>query len=130
MEKLKEYTKEDLKGLMHYLTVGELKRFLAENDLPDEAPVVIQRVHDVYFNKHGWGVYLKEGEHAYQARKFNKDIEEGKYLDKAKYPNAKEATLSPFPEAFIKESMEQYHPAWSCCTYKGDEDILFIDLHY
>ena len=30
----------------------------------------------------------------------------------------------------VKESMEQYHPAWSCVKYPGEDDTLFIDLHY
>lgn len=133
MENIKEYTKEELMELnekFHCLTVGDLKEFLAEHDLPDNAPVVIQRVHDVYYEKHGWKLYLKEGDHTLYTLKHNKNVERGEYLDKKKYPNAKGKTIKPFTEEQIKESMEQYRPAWSCVRYGDDKDILFIDLHY
>ena len=36
----------------HYLTVGALRRVLAE--LPDDSRVFYERIEDVYFKKHGW----------------------------------------------------------------------------
>jgi len=30
----------------------------------------------------------------------------------------------------VKESLEQYHPAWCFVKYKDEDDVLFIDLHY
>lgn len=87
MEQLKEITKEELiNSYDHYLTVGRLKEFLNKHNLPDTAKVVVQRVEDVYYEKHNWGVYLKE--------------------------------------------MEQYHPAWCCVKSSGEDDVLFINLHY
>ena len=132
MEKLRELTKEELKGYSKsgYLTVGELKRFLNEHELSDNAIVAIQRIEDVYYEKHNWGVYLKRGEHTFNVEQWNRDIESGKFLDKEKYPNMKEETLVPATEEEIKKTMEQYHPAWCCVNYKEDKDILFIDLHY
>ncbi len=129
---IKEYTKEELIHLCqsHSLTVGDLKKFLAENDLPDNAPVVIQRIEDVYYEKHGWGVYKKEDEHTEFSRRHNEKIKNGTYLDKVKYPNITEWHLTPHTEEQIREGMAQYHPAWSCVRYKDDTDILFIDLHY
>lgn len=99
---LREITKEELtSGYEHYLTVGDLKKFLNEHSLPDTAKVVVQRVEDVYYEKHNWGVYLKAGD----------------------------ATFKNDAGIIEKSSMEQYHPAWCCVKYSGD-DILFIDLHY
>ena len=42
----------------HYLTVGELKQYLA--DYPDDALVVAQRIEDVYYEKHGWKTLNKQ----------------------------------------------------------------------
>ena len=36
------------------LTVGDLKRKI--KDLKDDAEVLIERVEDVYFDKHGWEI--------------------------------------------------------------------------
>ena len=100
---IKEITKEELKNrYQHFMTVGDLKEFLNKHNLPDDAKVVVQRVEDVYYEKHNWGVYLKEGEHTF------KD-EQGK---------------------IVKESLEQYHPAWCCVKYRDEDDVLFINLHY
>ena len=100
---IKEITKEELiNRYQYYLTVSRLKEFLNEHNLPDNAKVVIQRVQDVYYEKHNWGVYLKEGEHTFKDEEGN----------------------------IVKESLEQYHPAWCCVKYKDEDDVLFIDLHY
>jgi hypothetical protein len=46
----------------HYLTVGDLKKQLA--DYPDDALVVAQRVEDVYYEHRGWET-LKQPDHLY-----------------------------------------------------------------
>jgi hypothetical protein len=130
MKKLKEITKKELKESAFCLTVGRLKEFLDEHNLPDDAIVVVQRIKDVYFEKHGWGVYLKEGDETYRFEQHNEDIKSGKYLDKEKYPNVTKKNLKPFSKKQIKETMNQYHPAWSCVKYKDDDNVLFIDSHY
>jgi predicted glycoside hydrolase/deacetylase ChbG (UPF0249 family) len=99
---IKEITKEELKKYNYYLTVGDLKKFLDKHNIPDNSPVLIQRVENVYYEKHHWGVYLKEGEHTFKDNEGN----------------------------LVRESLEQYHPAWGCVKYEGEDDILFIDLHY
>jgi hypothetical protein len=100
---IKKITKEELTNrYQDYLTVGDLKNFLNKHNLPDNAKVVVQRVEDIYYEKHNWGVYLKEGEH----------------------------TLKDEQGNIIKESLEQYHPAWCCVKYNNEDDVLFIDLHY
>lgn len=99
----KEITKEELvNNYDHYLTVGRLKEFLNKHNLPNNAKVVVQRVEDTYYENHNWGVYFKEGEHTFKDE--NGEV--------------------------IKQSLEQYHPAWCCVKYKDEENILFIDLHY
>ena len=100
---IKEITKNELVNRYeHFLTVGDLKAFLNKHNLPDNAKVVVQRVEDVYYEKHNWGVYLKESEH----------------------------TLKDEQGNVVKESLEQYHPAWCCVKYRDEDDLLFIDLHY
>tara|TARA_R110000822_G_scaffold150128_1_gene289230 strand:+ start:20 stop:325 length:306 start_codon:yes stop_codon:yes gene_type:complete len=97
-----EISKEELTNEYdHYLTVGGLKRFLDKHDLPESAKVVVQRVEDVYYEKHNWGVYLKEGMHTFK--------DDG---------------------VIVKSSMQQYHPAWCCVKYNDEDNVLFIDLHY
>jgi len=55
---------EVLNKYEHFLTAGGIKKFIEENNIPDTAKVLIERVHDVYYEKHGWGVYLKPGMHS------------------------------------------------------------------
>ncbi len=102
VDNLKEITKEDLMTYKHHLTVGDLKEFLYKYNLPSDAKVLIQRVEDVYYEKHEWGVYFKEGLHTFKDEEGN----------------------------IVKESLEQYHPAWGCVKYNDEDNILFIDLHY
>lgn len=86
----------------HHLTVGDLKKFLNKHNLPDNAVVLIQRVEDIYYEKHQWGVYLKEGEY----------------------------TIKDTEGKIEKDSLTQYTPAWCCVNYKDENELLFIDLHY
>jgi len=100
---VREISKEQLTNEYRgFLTVGDLKEFLYRHNLPTNAKVVIQRVEDFYFEKNQWGVYLKEtGD-----------------------------TIRDEDGNVVKESMNQYHPAWCCVRYQDDSDVLFIDMHY
>ena len=51
-------TKEDLSKYSDFLSVGQLRKFLADPQIQDDALVMIERVEDVYYEKNGWGVYL------------------------------------------------------------------------
>jgi hypothetical protein len=92
--------------------------------------VMTQRIEDVYFENHGWGVYLKHGLHSSNALKWNEDVENGKYLDKEKYPNMDESKLKKFSDEDIKNMMEQYHTVFSCVYRENDKEFLFLDSHY
>jgi hypothetical protein len=104
-------TEEELLDYSHYLTVGDLKKFIIENNIPDNAMVVTQRVEDMYFeprnpNRTGWGVLLKDN---------------GYSLDKNLSNQLDQDDLNKFKT--------QYSPTWSCVGYE-DKRFLFIDLHY
>ena len=129
---MRELTREELKdyGNKHYLTVGKLKQFIEEHQLKDDSIILVERVKDFYYEENNWGSYLKESYHTHCAKKWNADIESGKYLDLDKYPNMDEHALIPCSDADIKETMSQYHPIFTCVNYKDDKDILFLNLHY
>ena len=114
-----------------YLTVGGLLEFIKENEIPNDAIVVTQRIEDIYYEQHGWKVYKKEGEHSHYMKTFNRKVDEGFYDDKEQYPDITEEDKKKFTEEDIEASMEQYHPVWCPVLYKDDkDDILFLDLHY
>ena len=114
-----------------YLTVGGLLEFIKEHNLPDDAIVVTQRVEDIYYETHNWGIYLKEGEHTRWMKDFNKKIDDGVFEDKDQYPLFTEEMKKKFSDDDIKDAFEQYHPVWCPVLYRDDkDDILFLDLHY
>lgn len=128
---LKVLSKEELLDYKHYMTVGDLKKFLKENpDISDDSIVVAQRVEDIYYEKHNWGVYKHGGYHYHQSLQWNKDIDSGKYLDKEQYPNIEESNLVKFTEEDLDQLKNQYHPVWCCFRDKTDEGVVFLDLHY
>jgi hypothetical protein len=131
--KFKVLSKEKLLSYResHYLTVGRLLEFIKENNIPEDAIVVSQRVEDIYFETHSWGVYQKEGEHTHWMRNMNGKIDSGVFDDKEKFPMITEEMKKKFTEDDINEAMDQYHPVWSPVLHKDDkDDILFLDLHY
>jgi len=116
----------------HGLTIGQLKKFLQEHpDLKDDAPVLVERVEDFYFDKNNWGVYLKEGEHYHNILKLNEKMrQEIKRREQGLNPDYhKIKEPSSFIQEPTEEDMTQYIPTW-CCVKYADENILFINLHY
>jgi hypothetical protein len=105
---IKKITKEKIKQQeWGNLTVGELKKFIEKHNVGDDVIIMIERVHDVYYEKHGWDVYLKPPWFFREEEVKDKTDEERDGY------------------------MNQYHPAFGCTQYKDDEeDFLFIDLHY
>ena len=154
MNKLK---KEDLRKYTNNgcLTVGDLKKFIETYNLPDDAPVMVQRIEDRYYEgndisgmsgckdtddglfppgskSEGWGVYLKEGDSYYSIKNMNIRMEEEIVRRKNGEPGKFHEIEDP--EKYLielnDELKDQYHPVWSPVFYKDDSDILFLDLHY
>lgn len=91
----KELTKEEVLDKKHAFTVGELKQYIAQHQIPDDAVIVSQRVEDRYFEgvdisgmsgrredgtfgilpegskASPWGVYCIEGYWCTSHRKYN-----------------------------------------------------------
>lgn len=123
--------KDDIKKYSHHLTVGRLKEFLDEHNLPDDAIVMVQRIEDRYFENNNWSVYLKEGEEYHNAIKWNKDIDSKKYHNKNDYPNMKHPEkLKKFSKKELEEMKDQYFHLFCPVYYKDDKDILFLNAHY
>ena len=124
-------SKEDLLGYNHNLTVGDLKKFIEEQGIPDDAKVMIQRVEDKYFENNDWGVYLKEGYWYHTASELNENMK-AEALRRELGMEPEYSITNPLSQVVeIDDTLkEQYHPAWGCVRYGDDTDLLFIDLHY
>lgn len=115
------------------LTVGDLKRHIEENQIPDSAPVLIERVTDFYYEQGNWGVLLKPGIHYDQAVKANERMrQEIERRARGEEPHFEIDDPARFilENSVLEEFQEQYTPAWSCVKYRDEDSILFIDLHY
>lgn len=117
-----------IEGYQHFCTVGDLRKFLEKNNLPDDAKVLVQRIEDRYFDNHNWGTINKEGEQYNDAIQYNKEIDEGKYEDKEQYPLIK-FPLIKFSEEDLESFKERYIVAWCPVKFK-DDDNLYLDCHY
>jgi len=130
MNKEKEYTKEELKTLTtkhHYLTVGDLKKAIA--DLDDSVPVIVERVEDKYYETGGWKVYKTENMFTHFLRKNNELIISGEYFNEDNYPDLKPENVVLATEEEINDAKDQFHPAF-CANASLEKDLLFIHLHY
>ncbi len=53
-------TKDEIEnGYKGYMTVADLKEFIIQQNIPDTAKVMVQRVEDRYFNENAWKTYKK-----------------------------------------------------------------------
>ena len=105
----------------HYSTVGELLKFIKDNNIPDDAKILMQRVEDVYFDKHGWTTTNKEGYEYHSIVSMNEALK------------AKEKTFlnrtEPLSEEELEACKERYYHCWCQVKYSGD-DNLYLDAHY
>ena len=126
---------EDIKNKKcyeHYCTVGRLREFLEEHNLPDDAKVFIQRVEDVYFEENGWGTIKKEGWFYHSDLELIKKAKSGgEFHDKEQYPRMTDEHIKSILdiENHLDEDKEEYMPAWCPVKYK-DDDNLYLDAHY
>lgn len=107
----------------HRFTVGQLLDFIERNNIPEDAPILVQRIEDHYYDNNHWGVYLKKGEGYHDAFSHNKQRQ-----DLERYPYLKDS--SDYTEEEIELTKDQYSPIHGPVFYKDDNDILFLDLHY
>lgn len=136
-EKLRILSKKELLEYResHYLTVGRLLEFIKENSIPNDAIIVTQRIEDVYYEKHGWGVYMKEGDGYHSAITMNRNMnEEIDRRIKGEEPNYSMENPADYlmSESEMENLKDQYHPVWCPVLYRDHDrdDILFLDLHY
>lgn len=126
------HTVDDVKKhYEHYCTVGQLLEFIKEHNLPNDSKILIQRIEDIYFEKHSWGTVKKEGFiYAVEMEIINK-AKSGVYSDKKQYPLMNKKTLKRIlnSEKTIDNCKEEYVPVFSPIKYK-DDDNLYLDAHY
>lgn len=112
------------------LTVGDLKKHIEKNNLPDDGIVLVERIEDFYFKRNNWSVHRKKGEEYHRSIQWNEDIKSGKYSDPEKYPGLVGKELKEIDEATLNEMKTQYHSAFCCAKYKDDDKNLYINSHY
>lgn len=122
-------TKEKLLERNHCLTVGDLRKLLMDESIPDNAPVLSERVHDMYFETHNWDTFPKKGLAWGQMMDHNDKVDNGYYRDKENFPISYPEHERKYTEDDLISAMEQFIPA-HCCTVDKDDNIVFIHLHY
>lgn len=144
---MRELTKEEIERFRkHSFTFGALKKFMMDNNIPDDTLVMVERVEDVYYEggcdisgirgcpdtpdgifpegsrASEWGVYLVKDITYLSASHYNECID-----NPEKYPEMVGKTKIPDEE--LKTYMNQFHPS-QACSYIEEDNILLIHVHY
>ena len=115
-----------------HMTVGGLKKFIEDHNLPDDALIFIQRVEDVYFEEHNWSTVKKEGcNYSLEKEFLEKAKPGGEYHDKERYPKMTDEHIQDILkcEKYLDDVKEEYIMIWCPVKYK-DDDNLYFDAHY
>ena len=128
-------TKEELLNKKLHFTMESLRRFVRENEeLSDDAPVVIERVTDNHFEKRdkisGWDVLKVEGYHYHSSLEWNRKIqEEIERRERGEEPEYGMDNPSEFifGEEKLEEMKEQFYIGEGITT---DKEIIYIHSHY
>ena len=128
----KSKTAEEIKNSkIEYLTVGKLLAYIKENNISNDALVLIQRIEDIYFEENGWSTVKKEGFMYNSEKEIIDKAKSGVYSDKSKYSNMTDEILKSIIESedTLDECKEEYITVFSPVKYKND-DNLYLDAHY
>lgn len=104
-------SKEDLLKKTGHLTVGDLKEWIKKFNVPDSAIIMGEIVDDKYFNG-GCDVSGMRGNNGVLP------------------PGSRSTEWSVYVKKDWMDSNTRYHSFHSPVSYKGDEEILFLDMHY
>lgn len=134
-------TKEELLDKAnHSLRMKDLRKFVEANkDLDDDAPCVVERVEDSYFQERlwhdgttigGWDVLKVEGYHYHSSLEWNekmrKEIELRK-IGESEYEDALNPEENIFGEKELEEMKEQFYQPHCITT---DSGVVYIYSHY
>lgn len=116
------------KEYRNFCTIKDLKNFIEKYKIPDDAKIFLQRVEDVYFEKHNWETENKEGYHYYSCLSHNEKVDSGEFANKEEYPLLEEIP-NKFSEKDLELAKEKYYACWSPVKYPEDNN-LYLDSHY
>ena len=134
-------TKEDLLNKPnHSLRMKDIREFVENNkDLEDDAPVIVERVEDSYFQERpwhdgttigGWDVLKVEGYHYHNSLEWNEkmqeEIERRERGEEAGYA-MDNPSIYLFGEKELEEMKEQFYQPHCITT---DKEIIYIYSHY
>jgi len=120
-DKLKKLTKEELFH-NHYPPSLTLKKFREiTKDMPEDSIILIERIHDTYFENHNWSVYLEENEYSFNEKESQNSIET---LSGESIPQ------NPKDPKKIEMLKSEYIPAHFCIRRKSEPKLIYIDFHY
>lgn len=146
--------KDHFTKMQHVLKIKDIKRFLENNqDLDDEAIVMIERIGDSYFNgmditglmtvngiappgtkTEGWPVYLVEGESYHSAKNFEKDMIEEVEIIKSGGERQYPGIENPEEKIGVYEDWDklkdQYQVGNCFWRYPDQKDMVFLAIHY
>ena len=132
-------TKEELLRKKLHFTMESLRRFVKENEeLSDNAPILIERVTDNYFQKRdfngseisGWDVLKVEGYHYHSSLAWNEKMqEEIERRERGEEPEYEMENPSEFifGEEKLEEMKEQFYIGEGITT---DKEVIYIYSHY
>lgn len=119
------------KIIEHFITVGDLIKFIQENNIPLTAPIFTQRIKDNFFKKgNGWDkncIFMKGASYK-NMMNVNKEILNYEYKE---YSWEKDfwKGLTPFTKKELETAKDQYYQIFTSVYFKEESEILFLNAY-
>ena len=150
---MNEITREQLFKMSMNYTVRDLLKFIKDNQISEDAVIVVERVKDSYYEgsdisgmggctttpdgiyppgskSTGWSVLCKENMFTHTMREWNQKVKDGIYQNRKSYPKMSDEMRNHiYSEEEILLSRTQYSSITYAVGYP-EKDILYLDLHY
>jgi hypothetical protein len=120
----------------------DLREFVEKNrEMDDDAPVIVERVTDTYFQGrewnrkqiNGWDVLKLEGYHYHSSLEWNRRMQEEEERRKSgldpEYDRLENPLEHIFGEKELEEMKEQFYQP-HCITTDKEKEIVYIYSHY
>lgn len=129
------------------LTVGDLKKVIEDNNLPDDVEIYFEHIEDKYIDgfclkngqfSEGWKTIDLKGFKYGRAVWWNNNIEKGKLVLSGElspdecgyYFYGEEYKDEMIPEDLNNLDLYDRYVSGSCCFYSKEHNVLFINGHY
>ena len=111
------------------MKVKDFLKYIKDNNISEDAEIMVERVEDVYFDEHNWTTEKQKSYLWYAMKEQIIKARTGVYDDKEKYPDMTDVLIENILSTDLDDFYREYVKTESVSEYP-DSDKVYIHCHY